>query len=93
MTAHHAEQVVARIRTIAGRVAPPASDHAVHSAGSGRAEAAIPTTLSAPLSEGALWKSELALLIYLPVVVWTTVGVRPLVAHHLAAPRPSPGDS
>jgi hypothetical protein len=35
-----------------------------------------------------MWKSELALLIYLAVVVWTTVAARPLVAHYLAAPRP-----
>jgi hypothetical protein len=35
-----------------------------------------------------MWKSELALLIYLAVLVWITVAARPLVAHYLATPRP-----
>jgi hypothetical protein len=38
--------------------------------------------------EGAMWKSELAVLIYLAVVVWTGVAARPLVARYLVAPPP-----
>jgi hypothetical protein len=36
----------------------------------------------------AMWKSELALLIYLAVLVWTAVAARPLVARYLTAQPP-----
>lgn len=35
-----------------------------------------------------MWKSELVLLIYRAIMVWTTVAARPLGAHYLAGPRP-----
>jgi hypothetical protein len=35
-----------------------------------------------------MWKSELALLIYLAVLVWTAVAARPLVARYLTAQPP-----
>lgn len=45
------------------------------------------TQIGQPLIQ-AMWKSELALLIYLAVLVWTAVAARPLVAHYLVAPQP-----
>jgi hypothetical protein len=38
-----------------------------------------------PLAQ-ATWKSELAVLIYVAVLVRTAVAARPLIAHYLAAP-------
>jgi hypothetical protein len=52
-----------------------------------RPPGAASTQIAQPLTQ-AMWKSELALLIYLAVLVWTAVAARPLVAHYLAAPQP-----
>lgn len=35
-----------------------------------------------------MWKSELAVLIYVAAAIWTAVAARPLVARYLAAPPP-----
>jgi hypothetical protein len=44
------------------------------------------TQIAQPLTQ-AMWKSELALLICVAVLVWTAVAARALVAHYLADPR------
>jgi hypothetical protein len=44
--------------------------------------------LNSPLGEGAMWKSEIALLIYLAAAIWIAVAARPLVARYLTARPP-----